>query len=400
MSSIKSAIRSKAFYIGLLVVVLFFGAVYSWSLFNAENSLKNLEENLASQSVLIDRESNITASNPPISEPEEVEIIQPPESPQDVSNSEAEDNQPIEENNNEAPEATASKAMIEAPLEGLYERTADGKMLPIAKSDNSLTPFQAYKKHYTMPSGNKRFIAIAIDDYGLSAEKAELLLQNIPDDTTLIVSPYASSPMELQKKIRQSNHEIWLKLPFQTKNFPMDDQGAKTILSRTSLGNNTENLKWALSQTTGYAGIAAYIDNTFLSAKPMVNSLAREIFSRGLGFFDMNVAPVPTIKDAALSSKAPYVQNNIIFLDQKWNGNFSQAFDLLESIAQSKGYAVGVMAPYPKMIQALNEWESSLAQKNIELIPLSQIAYLTNPTLPKSDMSAVAQDNEAHANGH
>ena len=167
----------------------------------------------------------------------------------------------------------------------------------------------------------------------------------------------------------------------------MDDPGAKTILSRNTLGTNTNNLKWALSRASGYAGTASYIDTAFASATPMVKAISRETLNRGLGFFEINVGANTTVKDIATPMKSPYIRNDIIFFDQKWNGQFAQGFDLLESIAKSKGYAVGVIKPFPSAIDAYRNWYKSLNNSQVALAPLSAIAFKINPTLENIDTS-------------
>lgn len=373
--SILSAIFSKAFFVGAVLTCLFYAGLIGWGNYNKASHLDELEKKLASQSVKISRGDNIVVA------------------PSETQDAHASVNAPDDHGANTNHKPVEKEPMIDVDLQGLYESDAEGNVLPIIRSVDGMSAFQVYKAPFA--AQGKDIIAIVIDDFGLSTNASSDLLDDLPPHTTLLLTPYAQNPKGLKNIIKQKGHEFWVKVSFETKNFPLDDPGAKTILSRNTLGTNMKNLKWALSRTSGYAGIASYIDGAFASSTPMIKALSRETLNRGLGFFEMNVGAGSTVKDIAVPMKAPYIRNDIIFFDQKWNGQFTQGFELLETIAESKGYAVGVIKPFPGAIEAFKNWYQSLDNSKIVLAPLSAIAFESNPTLENIDLSRL---NLQHTN--
>jgi hypothetical protein len=45
----------------------------------------------------------------------------------------------------------------------------------------------------------------------------------------------------------------------------------------------------------------------------------------------------------------------------------------LVQAAHSRGYALGIGHPYPETLEALERWLPTLAQANIEIVPLSTL---------------------------
>lgn len=365
-----SALFSRTFFIGVLLTCLFYGSLIGWGILNKSTHLDTLEKKLASQSVKINRGDMIVT-------PDDDHT---PHTNTDEESGATEHNQTTQHDT-----PISKEPLSDVDVQGLDESDAEGNVLPIIRKTDGLTSFQVYKAPFA--SQGKAVIAIVIDDFGLSANSSTELLDQLPPHTTLLLTPYAQNPKGLKNILKQKGHEFWVKVAFENKNFPLDDPGAKTILSRNTLGTNMNNLKWALSRTSGYAGIASYIDTAFAAATPMVKAISRETLNRGLGFFEINVGAGSTVKDIAVPMKAPYIRNDIIFFDRKWNGQFSQGFELLETIAESKGYAVGVLKPFPSAIDAYRDWYKSMNNSKFSLAPLSAVAFSSNPALKNIDIS-------------
>jgi hypothetical protein len=188
----------------------------------------------------------------------------------------------------------------------------------------------------------------------------------------------------MQDAARSNSHELWLKLPMESEDFPKDDPGSKAILSRASLDKNMENLRWALSRASGYAGLALYNDLSFTNTRSTLSAMLKAANDRGLGLFDLNISPPAQIEDTATRFNTPYVKNGIFFHDPKWGGDLKVAAELLETIAESRGRAVGVFKNYPGALDFINEWAPELTRKGYTLAPLSAIYHAQNPETVKS----------------
>lgn len=376
----KSTVSTKNFIFGFSIAVLFYAVLLLGSLFLNQSSLDGFAEKLASETVKIERGDLV--------------ITEPAETHDNHANT---DHAQINEHHNIEEPAHGETAPIEhnseqtqsLPLKavsGLYELNSQGVMLPIIRDSDKLTPFQAYSAAFT---GQKNFtkIALVIEDFGLAGEQPDLVSQ-LPANTSFVLSPYSSGIKNTAENILQNGHEIWMKVPFETINFPESDPGPKGILKRSSLNTNQENLKWVMGQTEVFTGIAAYTDAAFSGSNPTMNTLSREIMNRGLGFFEMNVAALPQVRDLAESLNSPYTKADIVLHDQKWNGNYNEALELLENIAKSRGSAVAVLKAHPALIQTINAWSKTLPSKQISIAPLSNVIIARSPKLAVSMIKA------------
>lgn len=368
-NTLKNSLISKSFAIGIILTIVFYVGLLAWALFSSSASLSSLDDRLASETVIIDRgldlaEESATESieSQSLNFENDVPIETKPEPVK-----------PIKENVNPLP--------FEA-IAGLYETDTTGNLIPIIRTSDGMTPFEAYSSPF-IAKPNTSLITLIIDDFGLKGQQSEIL-SIVPSNTTILMSPYSDGIKNISRYVLQNGHELWLKAPFETQNFPNDDPGPKAILRLSSLNQNQENLKWIMKRTEVYTGIAGYTDISFSNENPMINALARTIMNRGLGFLEMNVSAQPQIRDLAQRQNAPYGKVDVRLNDTKWKNRINEALDLLESIAQSRGSAVAILSPFPETIDSIQQWSTTLANKNIEIVPLSAVIKDRNPTLHTS----------------
>jgi polysaccharide deacetylase 2 family uncharacterized protein YibQ len=385
-TDIKERISLKAFLQGLVGVALVYGLIAGYIVIRAKDTFESQQKRLITSTYSIIREQpEPVAPQPPISAQLPLDTVQVKQIPA-VGRGE---NPPTTELKQEEPVIEAAPALIPAhndaegklraaPVDGLTEKTAAGTLPRVG--DNGLTPFTAYKKPFS--AGDHPVIAVAILDFGLSDVLAADILKEFPEGVSLVLSPYSTKPETWQKEARKTGHEIWMNLPLETERYPsLDDQGPQTILTSAGLSYNVERIQWALSRTQGYAGIAAFSDQAVERAPAMMQSVFKEIFTRGLGYFELNPRGSAMIETAALTSKAPFVRNHY-FLGGK-------SLKDMEREARESGFVVTVVRPYPNTLKALKIWLDTLEQKGIYLAPLSAIAEILSDTKP---VAASVQD--------
>lgn len=343
-AALKQYFHLKSFLIGLGVVALIYVLLFVYIGINSSKTVHNLEQKLVSQSLVITR---------PDSAPEEFRPARENEHIDDVAALASA--APIDEN-----------ALPPSPISGLYEDSEMGKLPKI--SDDGLTPFNAYKKPFTLPG--KPLIAIAVLDYGVSSTNSAELLKDLPEEVSLILSPYTSTPDEWQKRARKFGHELWLQAPASNENFPYADPGSQALLSDAGPKYNLDRLEWILSRTTGYAGIALGTDSVFAENPPVLKSALANINKRGIGFFETNPDAPALVRRFAENEGMPYLKNTIFIRDT--------SLKALEKIARQDGFVVALVDPYPSSIKGLKIWANTLTAKGFALAPLSAISTL-NP---------------------
>ena len=115
---------------------------------------------------------------------------------------------------------------------------------------------------------------------------------------------------------------------------------------------NQEKFYWALSRTSGYAGVAAFTDPAFLNSQSVLKALLDDAYNRGIGYFEINPSGLEGVEMNAIEKKAPYIRSNSLYdintqAPQQWLAG-------LEREAVDNGFAIGVIrTPYPLVIEAI-----------------------------------------------
>jgi polysaccharide deacetylase 2 family uncharacterized protein YibQ len=261
-------------------------------------------------------------------------------------------------------------ALPVAPIEGVYEETAQG-ILPVALPTGS-TPFKEYRKPFVL-NRDKPAIAIVVMDYGLSAPLSETFLKELPASVSFVLTPYALDPERWQKEARANGHELWMQLMVQTKAFPNEDPGAKGLMTNVSIKYNQDRYLWTLARTTGYAGLAAFTDRSLDNGGPMFQSIAQDVFKRGLGYLELSPDRYSFFEPFAVEAGSPAAHSNFFLSEIK--SESAQAAEITKMIADIGG-AVVTVKPTPKNIDALKAWITSLETQGVQIVPVSAIAGL------------------------
>jgi uncharacterized protein len=353
----------KAFFQGIVVVALFYSGVYAWVAVNADKTMQAIEDGLPSSIMLIDHAASLPEAYnyPPAPTGETIEHITEQPQPEDHTTTE----------NVEVP----SGPLQPAPFDGLYDTVVEGMLPKISASGQR--PFDAYKRPYAA-SGTPK-IALAVKNYGLSAGDSDKALA-LPPEVALILSPYSAEPELWQRKARESGHEVWLWLPMENTRFLEDDPGPRALLTHSSLPDNQKMLFWLLTRATGYAGVAAETDKAFMDMHAMLGELLNMVFSKGLGYLELNSAGSEFIETMAVAKGSPFVGVN-----EGIKTVNASTFTRLEETARKNGSAVAVMELTPRNVDDVREWALTLLNKGVVLAPVSAVVAdkpLVKPEAP------------------
>ncbi len=328
----------KALIIGIITVIAIYLLIFIYVSISAPSTIKELESKLTTETYPID-------------------YVEHGKNNTDV------------ENNNHANINAGSSSPITAPkiIEGLFEETPYGKIPIIRKSDN-LTSFRAYQRPFTFPENNsKPIISFALLDYGLSKEQSKNALDLLPPEVSFILSPYSDLPNEWIKMAQDKGHEIWLNIPIQNDKF--SDSGKRTIYHHSTLVKKLKSLRQTLASAQGYVGVSSYSDNGIKTAKEDYSNIAKEIYSRGLGYFETNPDATNIIKNKAFALSAPYINADLQIINIRGKNSFIT----LETAAKEKGHVVALIPNYPKTVKNLAVWIMKVAQADYVIAPVSAI---------------------------
>lgn len=337
----------KIFSITFLILIVLSIALLAWSYLSKEQTIGKLKSNLPSKTVLLESNSAL-----PIYSGQTL-TIEPV-----VANT---------ENNN----ARSSSTILPAPAQGLFELNKAGATLPIKRASDGLTAFRAYKSPFVPPSLNKPLLSIIMYDVGLSEAQFNQLIENSPKEVSFSISPYSSNAQALTDYARESGHEVWLTLPLETRNYPIDDPGPLTLLTEENIQKNTQRLHKTLSSTQGYVGVVSQKNHRYTERETETSPYIKEISERGLAVFDSNPYQSNFVKSFAGRKGYPYGKNNFWFDDDLSPLAFNKKIREIIEFGETTGSVVVMMRPYPSSLTAMNKFLNSAAANKFHLAPLS-----------------------------
>jgi len=357
---LKNNFSKKVFLIGLGSGLGVYALIAGWILFNTDTTLKNKQDKLASQTVIIE---DRTAENKTTED--------------DTTNRlKAALARKNKGRNVDIAAAYGLKKLPggllnASPIEELSVTTSEGRF-PVTR-DDGLTAFKAYRAPFDLHDVvDKSVISIAIMNLGLSDAATEKAIKTMPSHISLILSPYTPLPDFWIKEARAHNHEVWLSLPTETENYPLYDPGPHTLLISAAEKENRQKLRWVLSRAEGYVGFVTERAPTFVKSTEDIRPIINEIYTRGLAFVDGSTDSYSILPQSmAHNMKSPYAAVDV-WLDTIPNEIYIRdALKKLETIAKERGMAAGVINAYPLSYKMIQQWMKTLPEKGIVMAPLS-----------------------------
>lgn len=220
-------------------------------------------------------------------------------------------------------------------------------------------------------------IAIVIDDIGYrNTDKNALLL---PGAITYAILPQTPYGKRIARLANDKNKEVILHIPMEAENGKKLGPGALTSTM------NKEEILASLNASLAEIPFAIGINNHMGSYLTQLNDpmtwTMNFLKQHHLLFLDSKTSPHSKAGNIAKLVGVP-VRNRHVFLDNNLTDSYiTQQFMSLISYAESQKTAIAIAHPHPETIQALKRLIPTLAQKNIELVPLSEL-YTTLENMP------------------
>lgn len=208
-------------------------------------------------------------------------------------------------------------------------------------------------------------ISIIIVGLGMSQEVVDQAL-SLPKEVAFGYSSYFVNE-SLNQDILDSGRDIYINLPFEPNNYPINDPGYLGIL-RNARDDNVNKLNVILNKISKIKGVYTDNDEKFSLNRDDFSTIMDQIVNKHLIFLYGNGKNnSPAFLDGS---------DNVIFrdviIDQELNSEKIRAnLMLLESIAIKQGYALGYIRAYPISLKIVNDWIVDLDKKGIELVSVS-----------------------------
>ena len=212
-------------------------------------------------------------------------------------------------------------------------------------------------------------VAIVIDDIGYRYSDANAL--NLPGNITFSILPHTPYGKKLAEQANIAHHDVLLHIPMEAENGKRLGPGALT--TKMTKKNIHDNLSRAFAEIPFAVGINNHMGSRLTQLyQPMIWMMSF-LKSHQLFFLDSKTSAHSQAEKAALAVGVP-IRNRHVFLDNQLDEEYiEQQFNQLINQAQKHKLAIAIAHPHPETVKVLSRLIPSLADNNIDLVPLSEL---------------------------
>ncbi|WNC68441.1 divergent polysaccharide deacetylase family protein [Thalassotalea nanhaiensis] len=219
-------------------------------------------------------------------------------------------------------------------------------------------------------------IAIVIDDIGYrSTDKTALQL---PKQVTFSVLPHTPFGRELAVQGNQQQREILLHVPMESINNLLLGPGALT--SNMDEANVKKTLAASIADIPHVIGINNHMGSLLTQKSAPMSWTMQFLKENDLFFLDSRTSKYSQAEYIAQRIGVPSLHRHI-FLDNKVDERYiEQQFNKLIRSSKKNGAVVAIAHPHPATVRVLKKMIPTLAERNIELVTISQLLPLETPS--------------------
>lgn len=219
-------------------------------------------------------------------------------------------------------------------------------------------------------------IAIVIDDLGERSEQSAKAL-DLPPEVTLAFLPFGQDSLRLASEAKTLGHEILVHMPMQP--LPRADgtqinPGPNGLWTKMSAEELTEKANVNLKDYLDLAiGANNHMGSAMTSDKAAMQTVLQTIAEKELLFLDSVTTPKSAVRAAAEGLSLPMLKRDIFLDHYIERAKIDEMLAKTEAMALKRGSAIAIGHPYQLTYDAIKDWLPTLAEKNIQLVPLTAL---------------------------
>lgn len=273
---------------------------------------------------------------------------------------------------NAIPNKEKPSPLSPAPVKELLEQVSDTISLPKTGADGS-QPWQVYARPYDERDTRKK-VAILVTGLGLSRAATRAAISKLPPEVSLVFSPYAEDLGTWIFRARRAGHEAYVRLPMESKKFPLEDAGPLALSTSVQMSENMQRLNTVLGSFGGYVGVVSLMGSKFVTAEDQLRRILGVLKKRGLMLVDFGETESAALTTISSEIKLPVARVDLVLDEKPYKKLIDIKFLKLEDMMKSRNAAVATVKPYPSSLERLVVWAKSLKNKDLYLVPVSAIA--------------------------
>ncbi len=156
-------------------------------------------------------------------------------------------------------------------------------------------------------SEGKKRIAFILSEVGEDVFLTQKALELLPKEVTIVISPHTPKASDWAKKFHQKGHEILASIDLEPENYPLNDPGPQTILTKLSPQMMESRLSSLLKKVPYALGVTHESGNLFVTQAPALKIWLQILQDKGLSLLDMVLSPQTLIPELALKNDHPFL---------------------------------------------------------------------------------------------
>jgi polysaccharide deacetylase 2 family uncharacterized protein YibQ len=235
-------------------------------------------------------------------------------------------------------------------------------------------PLHAASEHEaaTKAPVGRAYVGLIIDDLGNSLAEGRRVLR-LAGPIAAAILPHTAHSRELATAFQRADREVLLHLPMQPKEGEAVTPGPGTLEIGMSAHELAHMLEYDLSTVPHAIGVNNHMGSLLTQKREPMRHVMQSLRKRGLLFVDSLTTPDSVAAQVAREHQVPTLVRHVFIDNDREPRAIAQQLHALVQAARSRGYALGIGHPYPETLEALERWLPTLAQANIELVPLSAL---------------------------
>jgi polysaccharide deacetylase 2 family uncharacterized protein YibQ len=214
-------------------------------------------------------------------------------------------------------------------------------------------------------------LALVVGGLGLNPSVTTRAIDQLPEGVTLAFAPYGQSVEQLAAHARERGHETLLQAPMEPFDYPQNNPGPHTLLTRAPSGVQLEDLHWLLSRFAGYAGVMNFLGARFTADEKALNPALAELAARGLFYLDDGTSPQSLAAMTASRLSLPFARVDVVVDAKESPAAIDAALVELEALARRRGAAIGYVSAFPDVVARVTKFARELERRGVALAPVT-----------------------------
>lgn len=238
--------------------------------------------------------------------------------------------------------------------------------------DGSVAVLRFHPAAVELPAKGKPKMVIIMDDLGRDLGSAQALL-DIDLPVTFAILPGTANASRVATLAHRRGREVMIHIPMEPRNYPQTDPGRDALLVEHSEAEIRRRFQGYLDRIPYAVGCNNHMGSRFTENREKMATVLEEISEAGLFFVDSLTSERSVAFEEARRAGLPTTVRDV-FLDNVQDVELiSLEIRRLAALAAREGVAVGICHPYPQTLEALRRAPEFLRDREIEVVPASQV---------------------------